>query len=351
MIFSDKLSKLLEIGIAEDVFSSASCSLVGKDRIFIGYAGKIDKTNKVDENTLFDLASLTKPLITSTLIITAIGERKLTKKSILKSILPESIGTFWENTSIDELLQHISGLHDYRYLFLKYINKGGILLQSQQNKIKLLNDILRLSPVYSPGTKSLYSDFGFFILGIVLERLYNKPLNIIWEEKYKKYGFVFNPKEKKEFIPPTEIVLYRKEQLVKGEVHDEHAYLVGGVAGHAGAFASISVISKFVKDILYENVNGDFVDNYYGRLAHSDSVFADGWDKPAEKKSQAGNLIKTAIGHLGYTGTSLWVDFDREIGIILLTNRTFPSRFNRKIAQFRPNYYNKVIRLFDLDTI
>ncbi len=342
------LEKLLLKGIEDGVFPAAASAIVKSDEILFATAG-LTKMPEISPTTPFDVASLTKPVITTTLIFKTIEAGRLSLDSQIGDFLEETDETPWNSTTILQLLRHSSGLPSYRFFFLQFIKKGEKLKSSPSNKQKLLRMILKEKPVYQPDSKSEYSDFGFFILGVILEKMYAKTINEIWKENLPDYPIYFNPPlEIRKKIPPTEILSYRSH--IQGEVHDEHSFLSGGLTGHAGAFISLKVLSIFIQGLI-QNLHSDTIFSkefwkYILSLKHPNSRWLPGWDTPSRPYSQGGTMIGNAIGHLGYTGCSIWIDTEQEIGVILLSNRTFPTRFNQKIKKYRPWFYDKVWETF-----
>ena len=348
MKFSPFIKDLLLKGREENVFSVAAASVIWGDEVFFATVSD-EKLISVTPETLFDVASLTKPLVTASLIFQPILEKKLSLSTTLGEIVEDSRETLWENTTVLQLLNHSSGLPSYRFYFLNFINKGGRLEKGDKSKCnRLVRMILDERMEYQPGSRSSYSDFGYILLGKVVEKVYSATLESAWmgwKERFDLDGMIFNPPDGK-YIPPTEILGYRGP--VRGEVHDEHAFICGGVAGHAGLFASLKSISRYVADFM-KNFSGEdiFFPSSFLReilsLRIENSTWLPGWDTPSPRRSQAGEKAgRNVIGHLGYTGCSIWMDLDKWVAGILLTNRTFPTRFNQKIKFYRPYFYDKI---------
>ena len=344
MKHSPFLHDLLVTGKKEEVFPAAAASIVEEDEIEFATISMKPSQINVTEKTLFDVASLTKPLITATIILNLIYQGKLSFSSQLGETIEEAKNSFWEKTTVYQLLTHSSGLIGYRYFFSFFMSKGHLLQKNPKTKSDLLSLILKEKPVYKPGEKSIYSDFGYFLLGIVVERVTGTTLDNLAQDLIPDIKFSFNPEEKKA-IPPTEVLSYRGG-MVQGEVHDEHTFLVGGISGIAGLFISIEEISKFVQKIIH-NLDYDTIlpKPFFKEILQmkaKNSTWLPGWDTPSYPHSQGGSKIGNAIGHLGYTGCSIWIDVEKRMGIILLSNRTFPTRFNQKIKSFRPWFYDKI---------
>jgi serine-type D-Ala-D-Ala carboxypeptidase len=316
----------------------------------------------VDGHTLFDLASLTKPLVTAPLCMRAVSEGKLALDDPLRWFFPSSLLTATTKTiTIRQLLNHSSGLPAYEPFYLKLI-----LEESARRKDTLLSRILR-SPLRSkPGTASCYSDLGFMLLAIVLEGLYNAPLDRLASQllpqeadgllRYCRLKVATDPTRSPERTPApagtvaaTESCPWRKRLLV-GEVHDENAYCLGGVAGHAGLFGTAHGIFRLFAFLwkVYRGRPGtapwstEVVRQFWAHpSAVPNSTWMLGFDTPSTHHSSAGkHFSPRSPGHLGFTGTSFWFDLDREILIILLTNRVYPTRENERLKDFRPLVHN-----------
>jgi CubicO group peptidase (beta-lactamase class C family) len=239
------------------------------------------------------------------------------------------------------LLAHSSGLPAYEKLFLK-----------AQNRDELLGAALSMSLAADPGSRAVYSDIGFIILVIALERLADEPLDRFCQrEIFAPLGMTnttFNPpKEIRAQIPPTADDQTFRQRIIQGEVQDENASVLGGVATQAGLFSTAADLARFAHSVL----NGGrpiFRRETIALFTRRESAPAGtsrtlGWDTPSPP-SQSGKYFGSAsFGHLGYTGTSLWIDPDRELSITLLSNRTWPDCSDLRIKQVRPKFHDAVI--------
>jgi CubicO group peptidase (beta-lactamase class C family) len=224
-------------------------------------------------------------------------------------------------------------------------------------QVKTKQDLLRAAfavPLESPPmTRAEYSDIGFIILGVALERIAKQPLDHFCAlEIFQPLGMLdtgFRPaKERRRFIPPTLAVVDFRNRVIQGEVHDENASVMGGVAGHAGLFAPATDVAKFAGCMLR---GGDpilkpaTIKLFSTReQLPSGTTRALGWDTPSSP-SQSGKYFSShSFGHLGYTGTSLWIDPERELSITLLTNRTWPDNSSQAIKQVRPAVHDAIIQ-------
>jgi serine-type D-Ala-D-Ala carboxypeptidase len=292
--------------------------------------------------TLFDIASLTKVLATTTMAM-ILYERGLLDLDVpVISIVGEFAG---EDPRRDEvtvrmLLAHSSGLPAYVKLFLHAHTREELLEAAFTTP--LAND---------PGSHAEYSDIGFIILGVALERIADECLGRLCQrEILGPLGMThttFNPVPAiRASIPPTADDQTFRHRVIQGEVQDENASVLGGVAGHAGLFSTAQDVAIFAHALLQGGnpiLRPETISLFTARQsAPEDTSRALGWDTPSSP-SQSGRFFSTrAFGHLGYTGTSLWIDPERELSVTLLTNRTWPDCVNQAIKQVRPKFHDAV---------
>ena len=322
--------------------------------------------------TLFDLASLTKPIATTTMAMILYERGLLELDAPIAGTVPEFLTDDPRRLEITfrMLLAHSSGLPAYEKLFLKFHTRQALLQAAFTTQLTA-----------EPGTRAEYSDIGFIILGVALERIAGEGQDVFCQREI--YGplamshTTFNPpKELRDKIPPTaderpecgastpardlppaklqptaaQHSTFRNK-IIQGEVQDENAWLLGGVAGHAGLFSSAEDISRFAQcmldggtPILRPATIALFT---HRESAPSGTSRALGWDTPSQP-SQSGNYFGPhSYGHLGYTGTSLWIDPDRKLSVTLLTNRTWPDCSNQAIKQVRPKFHDAAMQALD----
>lgn len=389
------LEQLFARALAENTFSGASL-LVAKPGLILFHKtwGRTRRRGRpVDSHTLFDLASLTKPLITAPLCMHAVSEGRLSLDSPLEaSRPPHNPGRAKEHITIRHLLSHSSGLPAYRPFYRSLILKAPSARQDL-----LFNEILRTSMLSKPGTVSCYSDLGFMVLLEILERTYEKPFGRLAAEILLEplrlnspdpkpagmpnaddqlaqhgsppgfLGFRRLTAPRDPTLPPrksrtsgrvfaaTEFCPWRKRLLI-GEVHDENAYCLGGIAAHAGLFGTahgIYSLLMFLWEIYTGRVNhppwtAETVRSFWTKASLvPGSTWMLGFDTPSPENSSAGSLFSPhSAGHLGFTGTSFWFDLDRQVLVILLTNRVHPTRENERLKSFRPMVHNLVMEAF-----
>jgi CubicO group peptidase (beta-lactamase class C family) len=293
---------------------------------------------------MYDLASVTKVVAgtTACMVLYERGIFHLEQK--IAEVLPEFANkddSRRQAITFQMLLAHSSGLPAYVKLF-----------DSSRNKDELVRQAAKVSLVAGPGSHAEYSDIGFILLGVALERLAQEPLDkFCYREIFAPLGLgatVFNPPpDWKTAIPPTVHDSDFRHRVIQGEVHDENAWVMGGISGHAGVFATAQDVSMFTHCMLSGGaplVRQETVQLFTHRQpGPAGSSRALGWDTPSHPSQSGRYFSASSYGHLGYTGTSLWVDPERQLSVTLLTNRTWPDRQSQKIKEIRPAFHDAVI--------
>jgi CubicO group peptidase (beta-lactamase class C family) len=371
MTIPDAIRSAMQSAVDEGVFPGAVLGVRVNDRQpLVTVAGRLssDLTSPlVHPGTLYDLASLTKPLVTTTSVLLLVQQGKLQLDEPAMRVLDELDGSAIGRATTQDLLTHSSGLPGWRPLYERLEGKGAAPGQAHPMTIRrTMLQFIRDEPLeYATGTKSLYSDLGFILLGLMIERVTGQPLDRWYEEAVaapiKASPLAFSPASvhpaarNKPFIDmmdiaPTEYDR-RRNRLLQGEVHDENAAAMAGIAGHAGLFGTADAVLA---------VSRAWLDAYRGKASILDpalvrrfiarrngipqSSWACGWDTPSSPSSTGSYFSSDSFGHLGYTGTSLWVDPRRELEVVLLSNRVHPSRKNEKIREFRPRLHDIVMQ-------
>ena len=334
-----------------------------------GYRSLEPERTPLSEETVFDLASLTKPLATTVALMRLVAEKKIRLDDRISRFFP-NFGTCGKTTTtIRQLLSHSSGLPAWRPYYEELrAQKQKVsrlaTLGSQSARDFVYAQIQREKAEYEPGVRTLYSDLGFMLLGALIEDMSGASLDqYCWNKIYRPLGLqamgfinIEMLRQKKyetatEMIAPTERCPWRK-RILCGEVHDDNAYAMGGVAGHAGLFAPIDEVDRLVSTLVechagtHPFLPADVVRDFWTvNTAVPDSTWACGWDTPSPQGSSAGEFFSSrSIGHLGFTGTSVWIDLERNSHIIMLGNRVHPRRENEKITAFRPILHNAVMK-------
>ena len=343
-----KVDKLIYEAIKDSVFPGAVL-LISKEgkTIYKNAYGNFtyDKhSTKVKLNTIYDLASLTKIVSTTTAAMICIDKGLFKLNDKVVKYIPKFANNGKENITIKNLLLHNSGLPAYKR-FYKFCSDAE----------DVINDIYNTKLIYKTGSKTVYSDLGMIVLQKVIEKVTGKTLDKFSEEKIfvplNMERTMFNPPDSiKKEIAPTEFDNYWRHRQLQGEVHDETASLLNGVSGNAGLFSSVGDLSNFLTMILnngtYKNkriIKEETVKLFTTKQPNSERAL--GWDIKSPQKSSAGNLFSSkSFGHTGYTGTSFWVDPQKKLFVVLLTNRVYPTRENRKIIKFRPVLHDEIIK-------
>jgi len=302
----------------------------------------------VTNKTIYDIASLIKVIATTTAAMICLDKNLFELDDKVSKFIPEFAQNGKENITILNLLLHNSGMPAWKKYYSLNLSAEGIV-----------NDIYKLKTEYEPGTKTVYSDLGFIVLGKLVEKVSGRTLDRFCGEEIflplQMTETFFNPPDTLKFrIAPTEMDNYWRMKQIQGEVHDETAALLGGVAGHSGLFSTGPDLIKLLQMILNNGTfNGqqlikpETVELFTKRFSEK-STRALGWDTKSEKGSSAGNYFdETSFGHLGFTGTSVWIDATRKLIVVFLTNRVYPSRENKKILKIRPKLHDAVIHAID----
>ncbi len=351
----NQVDSLMRQAVSERVFPGAVLLVSREGSIAChnayGFANLFSRRLMTTE-TIFDLASLTKPLATTLAVMILIQQGDIGTEQELGDILPAFKEDKKSTIKVRHLLHHNSGLADYRPYYKEIEH-----LPMKKRK-QALRKLLVIEPLIHPiGTKVVYSDLGFMILEWVVEHLSGKRLDgFVSEMIYGPLGLDnlffadLNAKPPRGVFAATEKCPWRKI-LLAGQVHDENAYIVGGVQGHACLFGTAADVQLLISKLLsaYQGTRSDnlfqtdVVRLFFRRLPNTDKVL--GFDTPTLKNSSAGSYFSAnSIGHLGFTGTSFWMDLERFIIVIMLTNRVHPSRDNLVIKAFRPKLHDAVMR-------
>jgi CubicO group peptidase (beta-lactamase class C family) len=310
----------------------------------------------VDQNTIFDLASLTKVIATTTLAMRAVDDGRLDLDDPVKRWIRDWNGSDRETVTVRDLLAHAAGLTAYLPFFRDYTGR-----------FEFERAICSLPLEYRPRSQSIYSDLGFMLLGFILEDTQPAtpafrggpgsidPSRRLTTQFHRLASFftaeplTFSPPRAwRARTAPTEVDPWRGRLLV-GEVHDENTWALGGAAGHAGLFGTAAAVGTFARAVL-RTIAGEHVlaqpETMRAFIAKTDvpgSSRALGWDTMRPTSSCGSRLSPTAIGHTGFTGTSLWIDWERDLYVVFLTNRVHPTRENNAIKQVRPKLHDAII--------
>jgi CubicO group peptidase (beta-lactamase class C family) len=307
----------------------------------------------VAPDTIYDAASLTKAVVTTTLVAMQVEAGRFALDVPVARYVPE-----WNSgpnpelrkrVTIRHLLTHSSGLPAHKDYFLT--------IRSEREAIA---NICKESLEYEPGTKTVYSDLGFILLGEILERATGRTIDQLARERiFAPLGMADTlfkpPKALSNRVAPTEQDATYRKRLLRGEVHDENAFAMGGVAGHAGMFATAPDLAAFSQMLLNGGIYGHqrlLTRATLAQFSAPQAIAANartlGWMVPTTDSSSGRYFSARSFGHLGFTGTSIWIDPERQLFVILLTNRVYPTRANDKIAAVRPAVHDAVIESLGL---
>ena len=331
--------RILEDAITARAFPGCAFGvLAGDDVVLQGALGRFtyeENAPAVAAETAFDVASLTKVVATTAAAMLLVQRGQLDLKTPLGELLPGFVvgrapGDLARTVALQHLLAHNSGLPGYVEFF-----------RTATTPAALFHACLELPLQAAPGTRTEYSDPGFILLGKALEVLIRADLASCPSPAMCPA------------IPPTEEDLTFRHRRIQGEVEDENACVLNGVAGHAGLFSNVPDLLRFAGAILRnakpagseENpslFDSAVLERFAQRRPPEGSSRALGWDTPSEPSSTGKHFARHSIGHLGYSGCSLWIDLDAAVAIVLLTNRTWPDRQSHLIREIRPLFHDAV---------
>jgi beta-glucosidase-like glycosyl hydrolase/CubicO group peptidase (beta-lactamase class C family) len=368
----------VEKAIADKAFPGATMAVGYRGKVSLHAFGKLSydansPATKID--TMYDIASLTKVVATTTLVEMLVeGDfpSPLDLDAPIERYLPEWIDgpqaegphkivvrdlrelanwpgerqIAWRHkVTVRHLMTHTSGLPPFKEYW-----------RTSQGKAETLRMIFAEPLEYEPGTKVEYSDLGIILMAEIIQRLTGKPLDelarsLIFGPLGMKNTMYLPPKNLWPEIAPTEVDNELRHRLVQGEVHDENAFVMGGVSGHAGVFSTAPDLAAFCQMLLNGGVYGHkrllkraTIADFTVPQALAKDTRTLGWVVPTEGSSSGHYFSAHSYGHTGFTGTTIWIDPDRQLFVVLLTNRVNPTRENHKIAEVRPAVHDAVMK-------
>jgi len=347
-----RVDSLLEAAIRDSAFPAAQVVVAQRGRILyrsaVGHYTYAPDAQEIDDGTMFDMASVTKVLATTTAAMKLVDDGKLALDDTVGKFIPQFATGEKSTVTIRHLLTHRSGLPPFRRFFLFC-----------KNADEALDSAFATPLVARPGDSTIYSDIGMITMGKVIERVTGRSLADYLQENFfaplGMTGTMFTPPRSLiGRIAPTEIDTLWRKTLVWGQVHDENAALLGGVSGHAGLFSTASDAAILLQMLLNKGVYAGkryISERTVVEFTRKQQPFGDrylGWDSRSPRGSSAGDLFSlSSFGHTGFTGTSVWVDPERQLLVVFLTNRVFPTRANLKIARVRPALHDAVVRALE----
>lgn len=372
MAITNPLQAALQAAVDDGIFPGAVLAVRLRGALL--YEGAVGRLSSqipgegVTIHTCYDLASLTKVLATTTALLLLMQRGKLTLDDRIDCILIELQGRAVGSASLRQLLTHSSGLPGWRPYYERLASReagqSGFPGRMAAGEA-VLGYIAKEELVYERGSRSLYSDLGFMLLGWAVERLAGESLDQFCNNQIYRpleaQPLAYVPRESQAMpaasleshaIAPTEDDPWRGRMLC-GEVHDENAFALGGVAGHAGLFGTARAVLAVAKawtdgrrgktGLLQPDLVTLFTTRQQGI---PNAGWALGWDTPSAPSSSGTRFTPESFGHLGYTGTSLWIDPVKELEVVLLSNRVHPTRKNERIKTFRPLIHDLICREF-----
>ncbi|VEU82114.1 serine hydrolase domain-containing protein [Acholeplasma hippikon] len=344
----NEIKKILEVGANAHHFPGGSFCVLYDGKIECDTVGVTDYVTKrpVTKDTIYDIASLSKVVSTTTMIMKLIEEKKLSLDSQIKDYV---LGFRHEDITVYDLMIHSSGLP-------ADIQRSNKL----KSKEEVIEKALAADIIYPKHTKVVYSDIGYILLGLVIENITKKPINEYADE------VIFHPlnmnetsyRPNKEKTAPTE---FREDEvyhgLLQGMVHDEKSFACEGLSGHAGVFSTARDLARFIESILNEKfvINNDLLNELFkNRINYvsEDNIEMNralGWQKPYKNGYFGENYdFENTIGHTGFTGCNMIIDRKHKLGFILLTNAVHPKRnlnqifsYRKEIAKVLNDYINQ----------
>lgn len=360
MMNKDRVEALLNKGVVEGVYPGAVLLVAFEGEILlfqqVGSRALVPKVLTMERDTIFDLASLTKPLAISLAVMKLIDSGRIELDQPLEDLLTKALPRDRKSITPRLLLSHSAGFVDWKPFYLDLDN-----IRPEERKDNLREQLLNIPLLYPLGKGTLYSDLGFMMLEWVVEEIAGMKLpQFLRKHFYDPLGlnktFFYEHAVPLRFgedqFAATEDCPWRKE-ILKGIVHDENAYALGGYSGHAGLFGNAREVYTLIS-LLREHYRGEREDYLRPETVRAfcrradvvkGSTWALGWDTPSPENSSSGrHFSQRSVGHLGFTGTSVWIDLERDVIVIFLTNRVHPTRKNEKIRAFRPALHDMVMK-------
>jgi beta-N-acetylhexosaminidase len=352
---------LLDSSVVAGAFPGGVLAVGLRDELAVRPFGKLTREAKappVKPDTIYDLASLTKVIVTTTSTMVLVQQKWLDLDAPVARYLPEFAAAAksdpdpsWRaRVTVRMLLLHDAGLPAHRDFY-----------KDAKGHDALLAKVLAEPLVHEPGKQVEYSDLGFILLGEIIQQLTGETLDQFAKKNIfaplGTHDSFFNPPASlRARIAPTENDADFRKRLLRGEVHDENAWALGGISGNAGLFSTARDTAAFAQMILnggiyahHRLVTRATIQEFTARQTIGDSARTLGWDVPTPPTSSAGHYFSAeSFGHTGFTGTSLWIDPERQLFVILLTNRVNPTRANDQIRQVRPEIHDAVIQALGL---
>jgi beta-N-acetylhexosaminidase len=351
---------VIEKAIGDKAFPGATLAVGYRGKLSVHAFGKQKydaKSPAINVDTMYDIASLTKVVVTTTLVEKLVeGDfpSPLNLDAPIERYLPEWLKgpqPEWRHkVTVRHLMTHTSGLPPFKEYW-----------RTSTSKQETLSRIFAEPLEYEPGTKVVYSDLGIILMAEIIQRLTGKPLDVLANDNIfgplgMKHSMYNPPKAIWPEIAPTEFDSQLRHRMLQGEVHDENAFAIGGVSGHAGVFSTAGDLAAFCQMLLNGGVYAHqrilkrtTIAEFTAPQALAQNTRTLGWVVPTEGGSSGHYFSSHSYGHTGFTGTTIWIDPDRQLFVVLLTNRVHPTRENHKIAEVRPAVHDAVMKALGLE--
>jgi CubicO group peptidase (beta-lactamase class C family) len=342
-----RVVRLMQDAVAERVFPGAALAVTVENRLLawhgVGRFTYASDSPQVEPWTVWDLASLTKPIAAVSMAMLLYERGLLRLDAKVTELLPEFASTNdlrRNQVTVRMLLEHSSGLPAHRKLYLEHRGREAMMAAARAVPLEA-----------APGTHYEYSDIGFIVLGEILERLAGERIDLfcqreLFDRAELNFRFCPHPREAIGFPPIANDTAWRG-RVIAGEVGDENASAMDGVAAHAGLFGDALSVARFGELMLRGGeplFRAETVRLFTTRATFPPGTSrTPGWDTPSAPSQSGTRFSPRSFGHLGYTGTSLWCDPARKLTVTLLSNRTWPDTTNQAIKQFRPLLHDAVV--------
>lgn len=347
-------SEILDYGVNQiKAFPGVQAAVYDSGRVYqisAGTTGGTDGGSLVTAETLYDLASLTKPIATATAVAILMQKGRLGLEDRLSSWIADSSLTKFADCTIEQLLSHTAGLQNH-IEFYSMVDHDNFGMPKAQKEV--LEKLLASSMAYKPGTDELYSDLDYILLSTIIEKASGKVFaRFVIDEILRPIGMEntrFSPVDNNVPVAPTGLCPVRG-QIPAGQVNDTNAWIVGGASGQAGLFGNALDLMNIGIEII-DGLKGEgvlwerelleiFSTRPFPELSGS---FALGWDTVSKTGTLTGSHFSSStVGHHGYTGTSLWIDMELDVAMALLTNRTYYHGDKSGINKVRPMFFDAV---------
>ena len=349
---------ILEQGIADNAYPGGVLTVGLKSELFVHAFGRQTydpRSARVNEGTIYDVASLTKPVVTATLAAMLREAGQLDVTAPVSRYLPGwACGTDRERrerVTVAHLLSHSSGLPAHQDYFVKLKGRDKIFARAVAEPL-----------AYDPGAESIYSDIGFILLGGIIERLTGRRLDELAQELiFGPLGMTSTifcpPKSLRARIAATKRFSGSRQRIIHGEVHDENAAAMGGIAGHAGMFSTGPDLAIFCQMMLNGGIYAhqrilrrETITEFTSPAPLAKNTRTLGWNVPTEPSSSGRHFSKCSIGHTGFTGVSIWIDPQKELFVVLLTNanRIHADPDEDEIRRIQPAVHNNILESLGL---